>query len=83
MTTCRLDSNGSIFLDDDLLDHLRAGAGSRLEIELADDRTLILSLANSGRTTGGTFETTKRQGQKQGTIEGVSDIAEKGWAGEK
>ena len=82
MATLTVTAKGQITLRRDLLQHLGAQPGSKLDIsKLPDGRIEVRALPAKGKISD-FFGLLKRDGQKPVSIEEMNEVIAKGWAGE-
>jgi AbrB family looped-hinge helix DNA binding protein len=83
MTTLTVTAKGQITLRKDLLQHLGAHAGTKLDVnKLPDGRIEVRAMTAKGKISD-VFGMLKREGQKPVSIDEMNDAIAKGWAGQK
>lgn len=79
--TVTVTAKGQVTLRREVLDHLGARPGDRLEVELLPSGK-IEARTKRGRPASSLFGLLKRPGEAPRTIDEIADAAEAGWAGE-
>ena len=83
MTTLTVTTKGQITLRKDLLQHLGAHPGTKLDVnKLPDGRIEVRAMAAKGKISD-VFGMLKREGQKPVSIDEMNEAIAKGWAGQK
>jgi AbrB family looped-hinge helix DNA binding protein len=79
--TLTVTAKGQITLRKDLLRHLGAQPGSRLEVSKLPDGGIKLTPRSAKGTIADFCGSLKREGQRTISIEEMNNIIEEGWAG--
>lgn len=83
MNAVTITTKGQITLRKELLRHLGVHPGDKISLDkLPDGGIAIRPLTRSGKISD-IFGMLKREGQRPISIEEMSEIIEKGWAGER
>jgi antitoxin PrlF len=80
--TLTVTAKGQVTLRKEVLDHLGAGVGDRLEVELLPSGR-IEARAKTGRDASSVFGMLKRPGEAARTVQQINDVISAGWAGER
>lgn len=80
--TVTVTAKGQVTLRKEVLEHLGAKPGDRLEVELLPSGR-IEARTKPGRSVSSIFGMLKRSGEPARTIEEIDDAAGAGWAGER
>ena len=80
--TMTVTAKGQVTLRKDVLEHLGAKPGDRLEVELLPSGR-IEARAKRGLPASSVFGMFKRSGETARTIEEITEAAKAGWAGER
>jgi bifunctional DNA-binding transcriptional regulator/antitoxin component of YhaV-PrlF toxin-antitoxin module len=75
-------AKGQITLRKDVLEHLKARPGSKIQIDLLPEGRVQLRAAKKTGSIEAFFGSLYRPGTKPLTIEEINEAIEKGWAGE-
>jgi bifunctional DNA-binding transcriptional regulator/antitoxin component of YhaV-PrlF toxin-antitoxin module len=82
MTTLTITAKGQITLKQDLLRHLKAGPGEKVEVEKLPDGRLVVGAAAKTGSISDFIGSLEQKGGPKLTIEEINEISAKGWAGE-
>jgi len=82
VSTLTVTSKGQITLRKDILQHLGAHAGSKLEIDKLPDGGIKLTQRPAKGKIADFCGFLKREGQRTVSIEEMNEIIAQGWAGE-
>lgn len=80
--TVTVTAKGQVTLRKEVLEHLGAKPGDRLEVEFLPSGR-IEARTKRRQPASSVFGMLKRPGEKARTIEEITDAAEAGWAGER
>jgi len=82
-TTLTVTAKGQITLRKDVLQHLGAHPGSKLDISMLPDGAIKLTPSSAKGKIADFCGSLKREGQRRPiSIEEMNDIIERGWAGQ-
>ncbi|MFT4053857.1 MAG: AbrB/MazE/SpoVT family DNA-binding domain-containing protein [Novosphingobium sp.] len=81
-TTLTVTAKGQITLRKDVLQHLGAHPGSKLDISMLPDGAIKLTPSPAKGKIVDFCGSLKRDGQRPISIEEMNDIIERGWAGQ-
>ncbi|MCY3688832.1 MAG: AbrB/MazE/SpoVT family DNA-binding domain-containing protein [Gammaproteobacteria bacterium] len=82
MTTLKITSKGQVTLNKSLLRHLGVGPGQQIEVDELPRERVVVRAARSGGSMTDFIGCLSREGTRSLTVEEMSAIAERGWAGE-
>jgi AbrB family looped-hinge helix DNA binding protein len=82
MSTLKITSKGQVTLRKEILEHLGAGPGAQVSVEMLPDGRVEIKAAPDGAISS-VFGLLKRAGQPALSIEEMNEIARDGWSGRK
>lgn len=80
--TVTVTAKGQVTLRKEVLEHLGAKPGDRLDVELLPSGR-IEARTKRGRPASSVFGMLKRPGERARTIEEITEAVEAGWAGDR
>ena len=84
MTTLTVTSKGQVTLRKDILRHLGVQPGEKISVDkLPDGRIEIKAVRPRGKISDDAFNFLKRKSNRVLSIEEITDIAQRGWAGKR
>ena len=82
MTKLTITAKGQVTLKKDILNHLGARPGEKLDVDILPGGRIEVRAARPTRPISDAFGFLKREGQPSLTIEEINETIAKGWAGE-
>jgi antitoxin PrlF len=83
MTTLTVTAKGQVTLRKEVLRHIGAAPGQKIEVELLPNGRVELRAANSRASIEDFFGCLQRPGTTALTIEEIGEVAAAGWAGRR
>ena len=80
--TLTVTAKGQVTLRKEVLEHLGAKPGDRLDVELLPSGRIEV-LAKRGRPASSVFGMLARPGERARSLEEIAEAAESGWSGER
>jgi AbrB family looped-hinge helix DNA binding protein len=83
MTTLTVTSKGQVTLRKDLLRHLGVGPGEKLAVDKLPDGRIEIKAARPRGRISDAFDFLKKKTNRVLSIEEITEIAQRGWAGKR
>jgi AbrB family looped-hinge helix DNA binding protein len=83
MSALTVTAKGQVTLRKDLLKHLGVQPGEKIAVDKLPDGRIEIKAARPGGKISDVFNVFKRRGGRSLSIDEISDVARRGWAGRR